>query len=81
MEEGAAEGLVEADLRSADMETGGGLAGAVMRETPDLASSGHCGTFQGQVAVDMRVVCPQDVKKMQTSKGGPLEEMVCEARM
>ena len=31
------------------------------------ASSGHSGTsfdFEGQVAVDMRVVCPQDVKKM-----------------
>ena len=44
-----------------------GLAGAVMCETCDLDIQWphrHTLLFTGQVAVDMRVVCPQDVKKM-----------------
>ena len=37
-----------------------GPAGAVMCETRDLGIL----IFEGQVAVDMRYVCPKDVKKM-----------------
>ena len=43
------------------------LAGAVVRETRDLRiTCPHCHKLmcEGQVSVDMRVVCPQDVKKM-----------------
>ena len=43
------------------------LAGAVLCETRDLdIESPHWHTllFEGQVVVDMRVVCPQDVKNM-----------------
>ena len=45
-----------------------GPAGAFMRETRDLDISfpqWHTLLFEAQVAVDMWVVCPQDVKKMQ----------------
>ena len=45
-----------------------GPARAFMRETRDLDISWpqwHTLLFEAQVAVDMRVVCPQDVKKMQ----------------
>ena len=43
-----------------------GPAGAVTCETRDLGSKWpQCHTLlEGQVAVDMRVVCPQDAKKM-----------------
>ena len=45
-----------------------GQAGAVMCETPDLGTKWpqwqHTLLFEGQVPVDMRVACPQDVKKM-----------------
>ena len=43
-----------------------GLADADMCETRDLRikwPQWHTFMFQGQVGVDMRVVCPQDVKK------------------
>ena len=50
-----------------------------------LVSSRHSGTLlvEGQAAVDMRVVCPQDVKEdaSETSKDGPLEEMGNEERV
>ena len=45
----------------------GGLAGAVMCQTRDLGikwPQRHTLLFEGQVAVDMRLVCPQNVKKM-----------------
>ena len=45
-----------------------GPAGAFMRETRDLDISWpqwHTLLFEAHVAMDMRVVCPQDVKKMQ----------------
>ena len=45
-----------------------GPAGAFMRETRDLDISWpqwHTLLFEAEVAVDVRVVCPQDVKKMQ----------------
>ena len=42
-----------------------GPARAVMRETRDLGIKWpRTLTFEGQVQVDMRYVCPQDVKKM-----------------
>ena len=44
-----------------------GLAGGVMCETRDFSIQWphwHTLLFDGQVAVDMRVVCTQDVKKM-----------------
>ena len=44
-----------------------GRADADMCETRDLRikwTKWHTFMFEGQVAVDMRVVCPQDVKKM-----------------
>ena len=44
-----------------------GLAGAVMCETRDLGimwPRWHPLMLEGQVAVDMRVVCPHDVKKV-----------------
>ena len=44
-----------------------GLAGAVMCETSNLGikwSQWHTLMFEGQVRVDMRYVCPKDVKKM-----------------
>ena len=44
-----------------------GPAGAVMCETRDLGTQWpqcHTLMFEGQVAVDMKVVCPQDVKRM-----------------
>ena len=44
-----------------------GAAGAFVCETRDLGikwSQWHTLLFERQVAVDMRVVCPQDVKKM-----------------
>ena len=44
-----------------------GPAGFVMCETRDLGtkwSQWHTLTFEGQVQVDMRHVCPKDMKKM-----------------
>ena len=49
-----------------DME-GRGPAGAVMCETRDLCikwPQWHTLLFEGQVKVDMRVVCPQDVNNV-----------------
>ena len=43
------------------------LAGAVMCETRDLGVKWpplHTLVFEGQEAVDIRAVCPQDAKKM-----------------
>ena len=56
-----------------------GLAGAVMCETRDLGTQWpkwHTVPFEGQVAVDMRVVCPQDVKHMLLKQA----RMVCRKR-
>ena len=69
MEKRAPEGLEEADLRSTDLETSGEdrpeRSGA---RPPDLGTKWpkcqHTLLFEGQVPVDMRVACPQDVKKM-----------------
>ena len=44
-----------------------GLAGAVLCETRDLGikwPQWHTLLVEGQVAADMRAVCPKDVKKM-----------------
>ena len=50
-----------------------------------LASGGHSGTLlvEGQVAVDMRVVCPQNVKEdaFETSQDCPSDEMGSQARV
>ena len=63
-----------------------GLTRAVMCETEEiLASSRHSGTLlvEGQVAVDMRVVCPHGVKEdtSETSQDGPSDEMGSHARV
>ena len=50
-----------------------GLAGAVMSETGDLGilwPQSHALMYEGQVAVDMRVVCPQDVRVMLLKQAG-----------
>ena len=57
-----------------------------MCETEEiLASSRQSGTLlvEGQVAVDMRVVCPQGVKEdaSETSQDGPSDEMGSQARV
>ena len=44
-----------------------GLAGAMMCETRDLGFKWpywHTLTFEGEVRIDMRYVCPKDAKKM-----------------
>ena len=63
-----------------------GPAGAVMCETRVLGMNlpqWHTLLFEGQVAVDMRVVCPQDEKQnaSETSQDGPLEKLGSEARV
>ena len=83
MRKRAAEGVEEADPPSSDMET---VTGAVMRENRDMGIKWpHCHTlfFEGQVAVDMRVACPQDVKKMLLKQARMvlLEEMGSKARV
>ena len=56
-----------------------------MCETCDLGTKWpqwHTLLFEGQVAVDMRVVCPQDVKKVhEANQDGLLEEMGSKARV
>ena len=57
-----------------------GCAGAAMCETRDLGIAGpqwHTLLLDGQVVLDTRVVCPQDVNKVlsETGQCGPLEEM------
>ena len=64
MEQGAAEGAVEAGLLSTDMETGERACRSRHVRNSCLGPHWHTLLFEGQVAVDMRVVCPQEVKKM-----------------
>ena len=48
-----------------------GLAGAVMCETRDLVimwPQRHTLIFQGEARIDMRYVCPKDVKKVVVQK-------------
>ena len=49
-----------------------GPAGTVMCETRDLGIKwphGHILIFEGEIRVDMRYVCPQDVKKNAAAAG------------
>ena len=68
MEKGAAGGEEEADLlKYRGVSRRRGPKGAVMFETRDLGTHWPqwCTLlFEGRAAVDMRVVCPQDVKSM-----------------
>ena len=52
-----------------------GLAGAVMCETRDLGITWphwHSLIFEGEVRIDMRYVCPKDVKKMLLQQARPV---------
>ena len=48
-----------------------GPAGAVMCETRDLGRNGRTGThwFSNEISIDMRHVCPKDVRKMLVTEG------------
>ena len=57
----------EANLRGQTWRQVRGFAGAVLRETRDLVikwPQWHTVVLEGQVNVDMRYFCPNDVKKM-----------------
>ena len=75
----AAEGLEEPIFEVLTWRQARGPAGAVMCETRDLGiqwPQRHTLLLEGQVAVDMRVVCPQDEEDASdTSQDGLLEEM------
>ena len=72
--------------RCVDWKQVRGPAGAVTCETRDFGikwPQWHTLLFEGQVPVDIRVVCPQDAKTMlqKTSQDGPPEEMGSKARV
>ena len=64
MEKRAAEGLEEQISAVQTWRQVRGFAGAVVIEKCDFVIKWYTFLFERQVALDMRVVCPQDVQKM-----------------
>ena len=80
-EERATEGVEEVVFRSANMETGERACRSMIWASSVLSGS-PC-YLKGRWAVDMGVVCPQDVKKMllRKARNDLLEEMGSQARV